>query len=1833
MRFRSAVSILIPVLSVLVLSLSVPVWGVDTTWQHDPATPGDWFDPLNWSPGLPGSAWDDTTFVANGGTAYLNRSIVQPYRLTVAGLDGSSVIEYPGASLQLTYLNIGTSAGTYGLFDMRGGELYGPTYGIEVGGGLSGILQQSGGSISKHYIQIHRNGTYELLGGTADFDRAGYALLVQSGGLFKQTGGVFTALGGYGIRYDRCEIDNGAKWLLDGTGYFHAFALSSNTSVMGDVEQKGGTAVIKHFILGYINPPMIGTYLLSGGELQSTYAYLGYGGTGTLRQTGGNHVNQAMDVGSNRDGTGSGLYQLVDGDFTSSEVHVGSSATVTGTFNQSGGTSTINYLSVASGSSYQYYDGSLDVNTRMDLLGSLDLGNVPVTFTGHTNSWLDFSQGAVLNAGSATLHMQPNSIVTVAPGTDLASVFGTFDNEGTVHVSGTPLDIPAGMTLSIPGNVDEHVRCAGVLNDPGTYTAALNLNSGVEVYGGGSVQCYQLNVKDPSSGISDGQLSATFFTVSTGGRFTQSGGTVTLIRSLAATTVQGGTYEISDGLLQATQDFWVGYGGDFKQSGGTTTIAKNLSIGFNATPASFLLEGGSITADSFEVGSLSLNTAVQTGGSMTARSFSTGGAYDWQGGTLAVTEKFTVTGGQFLHKLNLPTTIPSLNVTGGLFGLNAGQLSTLTETVNGSSSTAVLRQTGATTNATDTLTVGAYGRYELADGTLTVNDAMTLTGVLDFQGGPGQLWIGSNAQFQAPGILDFGNGPGELHIGADSVVNFLGGQILNGSNASMFVGPGTDVFLPTGFDPYTALFDYQSQGNTYISGDTYYVASGQNVQLGGDFDYHVVCAGTVTPDATGAVNLLRGVEVLPGGHVDTGTGRVCVEDATSKITGGQLRTNYIRVGTSNGDGTFTQEGGSVDLWTDYVDHGSLILAFDPGSAGTYVLNGGSLSTDHEFIGYSGAGLFVQNGGTNVVGGYLSIGQGPDTPGTYQMTAGSLQGEIRVGGLFTQTGGTVSGYLLLWNTYELLGPGYVSVLVPVPFEGRFHQDHPDSRVEMPRELIIGKGGRYDLDSGVFTAASAVLREDGRVTQTGGSADLGRLQLSESGQYVLNGGSLAVGNLSLSGNGQYLLNGGSLAVGDLVVDSPSSFNWAGGSLSLMGGLNLAGQMDWNGNPLAFSADHVLVDLTGGGSFANAQQGSFDLGGDSLLVVNPGTDLPSQFAQFSNDGMTHVAGSPLVVPTSQHFSGSGQIADILVCQGGSVQAAPGLGLNLNGGIQLEAGLVNVGSGTVSANGLSSISGGELSGGTLNIQATDPSAFRQTGGTVRSDIYFDWAAVYDLSGTGTIDAYSCTLRGWLLQSAGSVRLDELNICGGWSVPHNQYTMTGGNLTVNSLIIGRDSLKGGFYQDAGTTTVTGHVWVGGPWIGLGALGRLELAGSAVFSAPVEYVGSHAQGEVYQNGGTHNVGELYLGDIPLRGSYYELNAGTLNAGNVYIGNQSGVPPADSTFLQTGGVSNITGNLFLGNDNDTGTYEMRGGQLVVGGQCKVGNNLLQSNLILRSGAAQFNSLQVGPAGDATHTSLLAIYGPDPYVQVSGNLSFGPGARVQADPQSAIHMTGANFENKSTSEPNLAGLANLTLIYDNQSPGATDTFEIASTDLGRNPAGFVNNFALGGIELDNNALVELVDSFNNGNRNGVGGAAEALYVDQLILEAGSTLDLNNLHLYVCDLEDQGGTILNGDLISMCPGDADGDWAVDSADLATWQRSYDPLGTTRTFDQGDWDGNGRIDSADLATWQRNYHPLYMGPASLGSPEVTPEPATLLLVGSGLLTLARVTGRRKRKHTHLSL
>jgi hypothetical protein len=93
------------------------------------------------------------------------------------------------------------------------------------------------------------------------------------------------------------------------------------------------------------------------------------------------------------------------------------------------------------------------------------------------------------------------------------------------------------------------------------------------------------------------------------------------------------------------------------------------------------------------------------------------------------------------------------------------------------------------------------------------------------------------------------------------------------------------------------------------------------------------------------------------------------------------------------------------------------------------------------------------------------------------------------------------------------------------------------------------------------------------------------------------------------------------------------------------------------------------------------------------------------------------------------------------------------------------------------------------------------------------------------------------------------------------------------------------------------------------------------------------------------------------------------------------------------------------------------------------------------------------------------------------------------------------------------------------GTPQQFEAMSADLGAVQAGWTKNFAYGTLSLAGSTYVKLVDLSNNASRAG----AEAVYVKNLVMPSGTTLDLNGLHLYVRTSK-ISGTVVGGTITTV-------------------------------------------------------------------------------------------------------
>ena len=138
--------------------------------------------------------------------------------------------------------------------------------------------------------------------------------------------------------------------------------------------------------------------------------------------------------------------------------------------------------------------------------------------------------------------------------------------------------------------------------------------------------------------------------------------------------------------------------------------------------------------------------------------------------------------------------------------------------------------------------------------------------------------------------------------------------------------------------------------------------------------------------------------------INLGSGSVTTNDLLSGISGGSLFSANHYVGYS-GTGSFSQSRGTNTI-SNRANTGTLIIGFNAGSSGTYNLSGsGLLSSNYEWVGYSGTGGFAQSGGTNNANFGVTLGDSPGSVGSYNLSGGLLSRSVSVGmsgtGVFTK----------------------------------------------------------------------------------------------------------------------------------------------------------------------------------------------------------------------------------------------------------------------------------------------------------------------------------------------------------------------------------------------------------------------------------------------------------------------------------------------------------------------------------------------------------------------------------------------------------------------------------------------------------------------------------------------------------------------------------------------------------------------------------------------------------------------------------------------------------------
>jgi len=331
----------------------------------------------------------------------------------------------------------------------------------------------------------------------------------------------------------------------------------------------------------------------------------------------------------------------------------------------------------------------------------------------------------------------------------------------------------------------------------------------------------------------------------------------------------------------------------------------------------------------------------------------------------------------------------------------------------------------------------------------------------------------------------------------------------------------------TGGEPYSSDMAYINNGGTamiYNDGDNQiqrdlYV--GYNPGSNGLYIMWAVTSnlmGGFAVKCTTIGNYGTGVfKHYNGTHTVRGNLKVGAEygsDGSYEFYDGNLSTDSEYIGYS-GEGSFIQYGGIHEVNSPEPNYGDLYIGFTPDGNGTYELRGGRLFAENEYIGYEGSesGHFIHTGGDNLIEKDMYIGFKPGSHGEYIYDAAVTSNLM--GGFAAKCGYEGTGVFRHYGGTHIVRGGLILGQEPGSM-GTYEITNDILQVE--GNLEVGRYGIGDLEI------------------TGGTIDI----YSDSNDATL-----------MISEGSYVkLYGGTIHADDIVIDPNGSMDITDGELALFG-----------------------------------------------------------------------------------------------------------------------------------------------------------------------------------------------------------------------------------------------------------------------------------------------------------------------------------------------------------------------------------------------------------------------------------------------------------------------------------------------------------------------------------------------------------------------------------------------------------------------------------------------------------------------------------------------------------
>ncbi|MDX2017654.1 MAG: EF-hand domain-containing protein, partial [Planctomycetota bacterium] len=232
------------------------------------------------------------------------------------------------------------------------------------------------------------------------------------------------------------------------------------------------------------------------------------------------------------------------------------------------------------------------------------------------------------------------------------------------------------------------------------------------------------------------------------------------------------------------------------------------------------------------------------------------------------------------------------------------------------------------------------------------------------------------------------------------------------------------------------------------------------------------------------------------------------------------------------------------------------------------------------------------------------------------------------------------------------------------------------------------------------------------------------------------------------------------------------------------------------------------------------------------------------------------------------------------------------------------------------------------------------------------------------------------------------------------------------------------------------------------------------------------------------------------------------------------------------------------------------------------------------------------GTIVGTICAGCAGSPPTLDLTGSLVLGPDANLTMPFVDALVRLGGNFDaaiNNNTRYDMARAILQL------EGTGAPQTLEAMSLDRGQDPTALdrtiAGNFPIGTLRVGPNpSLVRTVDTRDNDGQPG----CEAIYVDTLIIEAGSTLDTSAcVTIYYNTLVNNGTVTDETKLVPIepCAADFDGSGFLDSDDFVFYLDQFtlgcvgpgeDVFGANPScVKSADFDQSGFVDVDDFVAY----------------------------------------------------